>query len=78
MNENTGSVHMVAAALGSPKGLSDTVQVSRPPTPHHLLPLCPPLLSPLLLGWLVKSVSISGREHACVCVCVGAPRAHAN
>lgn len=42
----------------------------------HVPLLCPPLLSRLLLGWLVKSVSISGREH--VCVCAGAPRAHAN
>lgn len=67
MNENTESVHMLAAALGTLKGLGDTVQVARPPP-------CPPLLSRLLLGWLVKSVSISGREH----VCVGAPRAHAN
>lgn len=44
-----------------------TVQVARPPP-------CHPLLSWLLLGWLVKSVSISGRVH----VCVRAPRAHAN
>lgn len=46
MNENTGSVHMLAAALGSLKGLGDTVQVARPPP-------CPPLLSRLVLGWLV-------------------------
>lgn len=71
MNKNTGPVHVLATALGALKGLSDTVQVARPP-------LCPPLLSQRLLGWLVKSVSISGREHVCMCVCVGAPRAHAN
>lgn len=72
MNEHTGSVHVLAAALGSSRDLRGTVQVARPP-PY---PLYPPLLSRLLLGWLVKSLSISGREH--VCVSVGAPRAHAN
>lgn len=66
MNENTGSVHMVAVVLGSPKGLR--VQIARPPS----LPSSP---FPTSAG-LVKSVSISGREH--VCVCAGAPRAHAN
>lgn len=60
MNENTGSVHMVAVVLGSPKGLR--VQIARPPS----LPSSP---FPTSAG-LVKSVSISGREHVCVCVLV--------